>query len=148
MTTLRDTYPMAVYVIPRRGNQVLLSQRYNTGYGDGFYSFVAGHIDRGESVTETAIRESIEEAGIAIQEADLQFTHVLHRNSDDTLIYCDFFFIVEQWQGTPTVMEPHKCSELRWAAYDDLPENTLPYIRYVIQQIFVAETQFSEFGWR
>ena len=138
---------MAVYVIPTRGKQILLSQRYNTGYGDGLYSFVAGHVEHGESVTETAIRESAEEAGIIIDEGGLQFAHVLHRRSDDQLIYCDFFFLVEQWQGTPAVMEPHRCSEMRWVDYDRLPENTLPYIYHVVQQIFVDRGRFSEFGW-
>lgn len=141
----RTTYRAAVYVIPVRGREILLSQRFNTGFGDGWYSFVAGHIEEGESATQTAVRESSEEAGIEIAQADLRFVHTLHRFSD--VVYFDFFFTVTHWQGTPSILEPHRCSELRWAAFDALPDQTLPYIRHVIQQVFIAGSTFSEYGW-
>ena len=144
----RTTYRAAVYVIPVRGREILLSQRFNTGFGDGWYSFVAGHVEAGESSTETAVRESMEEAGIEISLADLRFVHTLHRCTDDGLVYFDLFFTVERWQGRPSIMEPHRCSELRWAAFAALPENTLPYIRHVVEQVFVLGRTFSEYGWR
>ena len=143
----RTTYRAAVYVIPVRGREILLSQRYNTGFGDGWYSFVAGHVEDGESATETAVRESMEEAGIEIDRGDVRFVHTLHRHTEDGLIYFDLFFTITHWQGTPSITEPHRCSELRWAAYDALPEITLPYIRHVVQQIFVEGSVFSEYGW-
>ena len=146
--TERTTYRAAVYVIPVRGREILLSQRYNTGFGDGFYSFIAGHVDAGESVTDTAIREAREEADIILERDDLHFAHVLHRRSKDELVYMDFFFTVTHWQGTPAILEPDRCSELRWAAYDALPEKTLPYIYHIVQSIFVERSTFSEFGWR
>ncbi len=144
----RATYRAAVYVIPVRGREILLSQRFNTGFGDGLYSFIAGHIEAGESVTDTAIREAAEEAAIEIERGDLRHVHTLHRASADGLVYFDFFFTVERWQGTPTINEPHRCSDLRWAEFDLLPDGTLPYIRHVVQQIFVEPNAFSEFGWR
>lgn len=144
----RATYRAAVYLIPVREEQILLSQRYNTGFGDGCYSFVAGHIEADESATDTAIREAEEEAGITIERADLSFAHLLHRHTDDGLVYFDFFFTVTRWQGTPTVLEPYRCSELRWARTDHLPTQTLPYIRHVVDCIFVERTSFSEYGWR
>ncbi len=78
----RATYRAAVYVIPKRGDQILLFRRFNTGFGDGQYSFIAGHVEEGESVTATAIREAQEEAGIGLTVADLHFAHILHRHSD------------------------------------------------------------------
>jgi 8-oxo-dGTP pyrophosphatase MutT (NUDIX family) len=144
----RATYRAAVYLIPVRGGQILLSQRYNTGFGDGWYSFVAGHIERGESATDTIIREAAEEAGIIVERADLHFAHILHRHTEDGLVYFDFFFTVTRWQGTPTIMEPHRCSDLRWADYHHLPAQTLPYIHQTVHAIFVEQTPFSEYGWR
>jgi 8-oxo-dGTP pyrophosphatase MutT (NUDIX family) len=144
----RATYRAAVYVIPIREQQILLSQRHNTGFGDGFYSFIAGHIENGESATDTAIREAAEEADIVIARADLHFAHILHRHTEDGFVYFDFFFTLTRWQGIPTLMEPHRCSELRWAAWDRLPEKTLPYVCHVVDHIFNRATPFSEFGWR
>jgi 8-oxo-dGTP diphosphatase len=146
--TERATYHAAVHVIPVRGEEILLSQRYNTGFGDGFYSFIAGHVEAGESVTDTAVREAREEANITLTREDLDFAHVLHRRSKDGLVYIDFFFTVAHWQGTPAILEPDRCSELRWAACDALPEKTLPYIYHIVQSIFVERSTFSEFGWR
>jgi 8-oxo-dGTP pyrophosphatase MutT (NUDIX family) len=144
----RATYRAAVYVIPRIGRQILLSQRFNTGFGDGWYSFVAGHVEEDESATATAVREAGEEAGIIVERDDLHFAHLLHRATEDGLVYFDSFFTLVRWQGTPTILEPDRCSDLCWADFDALPEKTLPYIRQVVQQIFVANSPFSEYGWQ
>ena len=144
----RATYRAAVYVIPMCSTQILLAQRYNTGFGDGFYSFIAGHVEAGESVTDTAVREAREETGILIERDDLHFVHVMHRRSEDDLVYYDFFFTVDRWQGTPTICEPHRCSDLRWAEFNRLPENTLPYIQRIVQAVFIKGEHFDELGWR
>ena len=60
----RFTLIAAVHVFLRRGDQVLLLRRHNTGYMDGSYSVVAGHLDSNEEVVAAAIREAQEEAGI------------------------------------------------------------------------------------
>lgn len=144
---MRATYRAAVYVIPKRGDEILLFRRFNTGFGDGQYSFPAGHVEEGESVTATAVREALEEAGIGLTVTDLDFAHILHRHSADGLVYFDFFFVVERWEGDPAAMEPHRCDGMAWAPWHDLPANTLPYIRAVIDQIFAQGHHFSEDGW-
>jgi len=144
---VRATYRAAVYVIPKRGDQILLFRRFNTGFGDGQYSFIAGHVEEGESVTATAVREAMEEAGIGLSVTDLHFAHILHRHSEDGLVYFDFFFVIDRWGGDLAVMEPHRCDGMVWAPWQDLPANTLPYIRAVVDQIFAQGHHFSEHGW-
>jgi 8-oxo-dGTP pyrophosphatase MutT (NUDIX family) len=46
----RSLLVAASYVLLLRDGQVLLERREGTGYMDGFWATVAGHVDRGESV--------------------------------------------------------------------------------------------------
>ncbi len=125
----------AVYLIIRDNDKVLLSLRQNTGWKDGNYSLVAGHVDGGESALEAMCREAKEEAGITIQPDDLVFTHVMHRlNADPDDEYVDFFFECKKWSGELTNAEPEKCAGLDWFSISQLPGNTLDYIKYVIEK--------------
>jgi 8-oxo-dGTP diphosphatase len=119
-------FPVAVHIFLLRENYVLLLRRANTGYEDGNYSVVAGHLDGGESVTQAAIREAHEEVGIALRPTDLKVVGVRHRVSNDERI--DFFLTATAWGGTLTNHEPDNCSELRWYALDALPANMIPYV--------------------
>ncbi|HKQ41033.1 MAG TPA: NUDIX domain-containing protein, partial [Pseudonocardia sp.] len=64
----------------RRDEQVLLHLRRNTGYRDGHWAAAAaGHVERGESVTEAACREAAEEIGVVIEPAALVPLTTMHR---------------------------------------------------------------------
>ncbi len=47
-------------------DEVLMMRGRNTGFEDGSYSVIAGHVKADEEVTAAAIREAREEAGIEI----------------------------------------------------------------------------------
>lgn len=140
----RFTLSAAVYLLLIRDSQVLLSRRYNTGWSDGMYSLVSGHIDGREPLTIAMSREAKEEAGITIRPQDLQFVHVMHRNSDKE--YIDFFFTTDTWEGELHNAEPEKCDELQWFPLNDIPNNTLPYIKQVIHD-YRNQVAFSEVDW-
>lgn len=134
-----------VYVFLTQSGRILMLRRFQTGYEDGNYSVPAGHLDGGESVTMAAIREAREECGVSIAPEDLQPVGVMHRRAGDGRV--DFFFATTHWNGDVTNNEPHKCDDLSWHALDDLPENTIPYIRQAISN-YKQGVWFSEFGWR
>ena len=137
-------FPVAVHIFLLRENHVLLLRRANTGYEDGNYSVVAGHLDGRESVTQAAIREAHEEVGIALRPTDLTVVGVMHRVSNEERI--DFFLVATTWGGTLTNQEPNKCAELRWCALDALPTNTIPYVQAALEN-FRGSVWFAEFGW-
>ncbi len=44
-------------------------------------------------------------------------------------------------------MEPDKCDDLSWFDLDDLPPNTIPYVRRAIQN-YRDRLWFDSLGWR
>src|SRR3954451_19384197 len=110
--TERFRMPVAVHLFLLRDEAVLLLRRYNTGYEDGNYSVIAGHLDGDEVVIAAAVRKAREEAGIAIAPADMAIVGVMHRRADDERI--DFFCTAARWSGTITNCEPEKCDALDW----------------------------------
>jgi len=133
-----------VHLVLFRNDNILLLRRANTGYEDGNYSVVAGHMDGNETARQAMCREAMEEAGVHIEPEDLRVVHVIHRKNDDERV--SFFLTPDRWHGEPVNREPHKCSELAWYPVDSLPENTIPYVRHAIAQIQEGNT-YSEFGW-
>jgi len=121
-----------------------LLRRYNTGYQDGNYSVVAGHLNGNERIAAAAIREAREEVGVEIQPKDLEVVGVMHRLSDDERI--DFFLAASSWSGQVRNQEPHKCDRLIWSDLDDLPENVIPYVRRALDN-YRSGRWFDSFGW-
>lgn len=119
--------PTGVHVVLDEGDRVLLMRRAGTGFFDGLYSLPGGHLEEGESVRETAVREMREELGIDIDTAELAVVGVVHRRSDTNRI--DFFLRASRWSGTPHIAEPDKCDDLRWFERGALPDETVPYVR-------------------
>lgn len=120
-------------------------KRQNTGFADGKYSLVAGHVESGESFKRTMIREAEEEVGVELEESDLETVYVMHRDSDDSA-YVDVFFSATDWNGQVSNMEPEKCSGLKWVAPSELPENTLGFVAEAIKNQ-KHESFYSERGW-
>lgn len=135
----------AAYLVLIKEGQVLLLRRFNTGYQDGNYSFVAGHLDGGETSKECIIREASEEAGVKVRPEDLEVVHVMHRLSPDRE-YFDIYLRAEKWTGNVTNMEPDKCDELKWYQMDSLPDNMLPEVKLALESIN-KNVHYGEFGW-
>lgn len=137
---------VAVYLLLRRGDEVLLLKRANTGYMDGNYGLVSGHVDGDELATAAMTREAMEEAGIVIKPGDLKLVHTTHKLTDGpSTERVELFFQADSWEGEITNTEPHKCDELAWYPVASLPQNTIPLVRIVIQAVETGET-FSEFA--
>ena len=145
MSSQRFTLRCAVYLFPFDGTKILLMRRFNTGWMDGMYSLISGHIDGNESVTDALIREAYEEAQITLSRDDLKPATVLHRKSPDEE-YIDFFFVAEKWKGIPKIGEPDKCDDLSWFDINNLPTNTLPYIKDALDN-YKKNNPFFEYGW-
>ncbi|MDR0406703.1 MAG: NUDIX domain-containing protein [Holosporales bacterium] len=133
--------PAVYLVLENAQNKILLLKRLNTGYMDGFYSLVAGHIEAQEKPSKAIIREAYEEAGIKLHPDDVQLQHIMCRYNVGVV---DYFFKATHWEGMISNKEPEKCSELAFYALEALPENTVSYVREALS--FMRQgVQFSEF---
>ena len=140
----RFKFVSACHLFLVKENKILLLRRFNTGYEDGNYSVVAGHLDGNEPVKRAMTREAKEEAGINVSENDLKFTQVIHRKSEEERI--DFFFCANKWSGEIENKEPHKCDDLQWFDPNKLPNNMVPYVRKAINN-YKRQKTFDQFGW-
>ena len=136
---------VAVYLLLIEKDNILLYLRQNTGFGDGFYSLVAGHLDGNESVTRAMIREAREETGILIHPKDLEITCVMHRKAADREVI-DYFMRAERWENAIENLEPEKCKELKFFPIQNLPDNLISYVRVGIE-CSLKGIKFREFGW-
>ncbi|MEA2056775.1 MAG: NUDIX domain-containing protein [Patescibacteria group bacterium] len=144
----RNTNIVACFLILEKDNQVLLLKRANTGYRDGEYGLVAGHLEPGETFTQAMVREAREEAGLEFTEDELEVVHVMHRKSTiDQSERVDVFFVPKHFKQKPINCEPEKCSELKWFDSNKLPKNIIPPIKQALES-YVKKESYSEWGWR
>ena len=140
----RVRFPVVAHVFLLRAGSVLLARRHGTGFLDGAYGPVGGHLDGGEPATVAAARECREEAGIVIDPADLRFLGVVHYASPAGE-GVDFFFACSRWAGEPRPVADG--DELRWCPPHELPEGTIPFVRRAIERHLLGGHQFDEDGW-
>lgn len=144
MNQERSKASVNAYLILEKDGMVLLGLRKNTGYQDGMYSLVAGHVEDNESATTGMCREAHEEIGIEINPLDLKIVLTMHRKSNRNNI--DLFMTCTSWKNEIINNEPHKCDSLAFFSYDNIPENTTPYIVKALSDIQKGIT-YSEINW-
>lgn len=125
--------------------KVLLLFRNNTGFEDGTFGVVGGHMDGNETARETIIREAQEEVNIQLNPEELKLVGTIHRK----LIHCEFidlFFASQSWLGSLTNKEPEKHSYYKWVEINELPTNTMPLVKTAINN-YLNGKSYDELGW-
>lgn len=128
----RFKIPVGIFIMLRQDDKVLLQLRQNCSFA-GNWGFVGGHLDGKEQMTQAAIRETAEEIGVQICPEDLVLKTICHSNEGAE--YLQFYFECRKWAGEIQNLEPEKCAKLEWHLWDNLPENTCPYLKSAVQKI-------------
>lgn len=134
---------VTVHLILEHNNEFLLLRRYNTGYEDGNYSVIAGHLNGNETIKEAMIREDLEEANITINDKHLKIVGVMHRKDGDESI--DYYLYTNKFSGNVRIIEPNKCDDLSFYKLDNLPDNIIPYIKTALYN-YKNNIIFNEYG--
>jgi 8-oxo-dGTP pyrophosphatase MutT (NUDIX family) len=74
----------------------------------------SGHLEQGESIVAAAVRETLEETGIALDPQALRHAVSVHQRNPGGHARVGFAFEPASWSGEPANTEPHKHSELVW----------------------------------
>lgn len=118
-----------------KDNKILLGKRKGS-HGAGLYSLPGGHLEKGETMVQSAVREIEEETGINISPTNINLSNckLEYNNSFRVLTTVDEFFPEEDLQYVtvyllynykgnkePVNKEPHKCEGWDWYSLDNLP---------------------------
>ncbi len=109
---------IGIGVLILKDGKILMGKR-KSSHGAGEYSFPGGHLEYLESFEECAMRETLEETGIGIQNIQFQFlSNVTHYAPKH---YVHIGLTAEWKSGVPQIMEPEKCESWDWYDVDNLP---------------------------
>ena len=115
--------------------QVLMGLRLSK-HGFNTWSAPGGKPEANESLIDTAIRETLEETGIALTPRMLKFLCTTDDVFPDTH-YLTTHYRVDNVKVRPSVLEPNKCKEWRWFDLNKLPKNLfLPAQNLLKQKVF------------
>lgn len=134
----------AIFVILIKDGKVFLSKRKNTGWEDGKYSLIGGRIEGNETARQAAVREAMEETGIAIKINDLKFANICHLITNSERVH--LAFVIEKWNGEATNNEPEKAEEVGWFDFKNLPQNITEESKKTIEW-YINGIKYSEIGW-
>lgn len=138
----------AVLVAAIKDDKILMIERQNTGYRDGWYALPGGHLEPGESLQEGAARELLEEVGLKVDPQELELFHIYHNDQDDTgRAYIGFVFRAKNWTGEPTPGD-ERTSKVDFFSPEKLPNKTIPYLIPAIKEVDAPEISvtFSNAG--
>ena len=111
------------------------------GFNAGLYCTPGGHNEGFETYEDCAIREADEELGVKLAKRDLQPAHLLYRKGNKrnklngSAIRPDMCFVIERWKGEFQNKEPKKYGDMEWCPFNDIPKNTVNYVRQALKHI-------------
>jgi len=109
-----------------KDGRVLLGKRHEDPekagselHGEGTWTMPGGKLEWGESFEEGAVREVMEETGMALKDAKVI---CVNNDKNEHAHFVTIGLFSENFEGDPKVMEPDEITEWRWFKLNQLPE--------------------------
>jgi NAD+ diphosphatase len=104
----------AIIVLIRKGPCILLA--HNAHFPQGRFGLIAGYVEAGETLEETVVRETREEAGLEIR--DIRYATSQSWPFPDSLMVA----FTAEWASGEARPDGKEITELRWCKADELPD--------------------------
>lgn len=127
-----DTFCIGVQCFLVSANTILLGLR-TAGFGTGTWGLPGGHLEKGETIFQSAIRELFEETGIRAEETNLEII-VIGDPIPENNYHMQIGVLVKEWEGFPSIVAPDELGELKFFPLDSLPSPLLISSDYIIQK--------------
>jgi 8-oxo-dGTP diphosphatase len=135
----KQNVSVRVAVLVMNGDRILLEKRANV-LGKGTWAPPIGHLDYGETLEQTALREVQEETGLEI--ADPKFRLLTNdifeaENEQSITIWMEAKYV----SGEPRVKAPKEESDIGWFQWNDLPQPLFLSVQHVLDgQTYPSQT--------
>ncbi len=108
-------------IIQNATKEILVGKRI--GSHAPFYSIPGGHLENGETFEEAAIKEVFEETGLIIKNPIVfGVTNNLRTYRLENKHFVSINLFVNEYEGTVTLKEPHKCEDWNWYLPSEIPQ--------------------------
>ncbi len=121
-------------MIQNNEGKVLFGLRKGS-HGAGEWSFPGGHLEFGETIFETAKRETKEETGLDVSDFELISVSNELRYMDLGKHYVVLGVRANTVKGEPRICEPDKCERWEWFSLDSLPSPILESTEQMIERV-------------
>lgn len=129
-----------IMVYDEKGN-VLVQDRVSAKWPG--ITFPGGHVEKGESFTDAAVREVFEETGLTVSK--LQLCGIQDFFIDGGIRYCVYFYKTNCFHGEP---RSSKEGEIFWTSRSDLLEKNLSNGMKSILKIYDEDTISEQFFYK
>ena len=141
MSISRPKVGVAALVV--QDGKVLLGKRKGS-HGSGQWAPPGGHLECGESVEGCAARELLEETGLQALSSRLgPWTNDIFGEDKH---YITLWVFIDQFTGEVQLLEPHKCEEWKWVAWDELPAELFLPLKNFMKNSPISSNPLSRFA--
>lgn len=138
---IMENIPMTgIGILIFKDGKVLMGKRTGA-HAAGVFAGPGGHLEHLESFAFCAKRETLEEAGIEIE--NIRFLCLTNFTAYAPKQYVDIGLVADWKSGEPRVLEPDQCESWHWYDMNDLPSLLFGVVKNYIEAYRTGKNYFD-----
>lgn len=127
-----DTFCIGVQCFLISNSSLLVGLR-TAGFGTGTWGLPGGHLEKGETIVQTAKRELFKETGIVAKDSSLEII-TMGDPIPENNHHMQFGVQIKEWEGNASIVAPLELGELKFFPINGLPSPLLISSEYIIKK--------------